>query len=94
MIVSSNVGHADGGAVSGSALLGNLLTQKIGTLSSLSQGNGGLGSLSGSLGGVSGGSSGGGNSGSDSHSGNNGGANAGAGINLGAFANLAGVGLQ
>lgn len=87
-IVSPNVGHADSGAPSGSALIGNLLTQKIGSLSSLSQSSGGLGSLSGGLG-----SSGGGSSGSNSN-GNNGGANAGAGINLGAFANLAGVGLQ
>ncbi|XP_018312092.1 keratin, type II cytoskeletal 1 isoform X2 [Mycetomoellerius zeteki] len=81
--------HADGSAgSSGSAILGNLLSQKIGSLSSLSQGSGGLGSLSG---GLSGGSSGnGGSSGSDSHSGSNGGTGAGAGINLGAFANLAG----
>ncbi|XP_011701169.1 PREDICTED: keratin, type II cytoskeletal 1 isoform X2 [Wasmannia auropunctata] len=83
-------GHADGGAGGGSsAFIGNLLSQKIGSLSSLSQGSGGLGSLSGGLGGLSGGSSGGdqGSSGGAS-SGGTGGANA--GINLGAFANLAG----
>jgi len=83
------VGHADGSAgSSGSAILGNLLSQKIGSLSSLSQSSGGLGSLSGGSSGT------GGSSGSDSHSGSNGGTSAGAGINLGAFANLAGVGSQ
>ncbi|XP_018347836.1 PREDICTED: uncharacterized PE-PGRS family protein PE_PGRS46-like isoform X1 [Trachymyrmex septentrionalis] len=89
---TDGAGHADGSAgASGSAILGNLLTQKIGSLSSLSQGSGGLGSLSGVLGGLSGSSSGnGGSSGSDSQSGSNGGTSAGAGINLGAFANLAG----
>ncbi|XP_024871641.1 keratin, type I cytoskeletal 10-like isoform X1 [Temnothorax curvispinosus] len=85
-------GHGDAsGGSSGSAFIGNLLTQKIGSLSSLSQSSGGLGSLSGGLGGLSGGSSG--SPGSDSHSGTNGGAggvSAGAGINLGAFGNLAG----
>ncbi|XP_011868224.1 PREDICTED: putative lysozyme-like protein isoform X2 [Vollenhovia emeryi] len=90
----AGAGHADGsGGSSGSAIIGNLLTQKIGSLSSLSQGSGGLGSLS-SLSSLSGGSSGGGAGGSagsdSSYGGNNGGANAGAGINLGAFANLAG----
>lgn len=89
-----NTGHGDssGGGSTGSAFIGNLLSQKIGSLSSLSQSSGGLGSLSGGLGNLSGGS---GNSGTDSHSGsNNGGTSAGAGINLGAFANLAGVGSQ
>ncbi|XP_018055932.1 PREDICTED: uncharacterized transmembrane protein DDB_G0289901 isoform X1 [Atta colombica] len=82
---TDGAGHADGSAgSSGSAILGNLLTQKIGSLSSLSQSSGGLGSLSGGSSGT------GGSSGSDSHSGNNGGTSAGAGINLGAFANLAG----
>ncbi|XP_011051328.1 PREDICTED: location of vulva defective 1 isoform X2 [Acromyrmex echinatior] len=82
---TDGAGHAGGSAgASGSAILGNLLTQKIGSLSSLSQGSGGLGSLSGG--------SSDGSSGSDSHSGSNGGTSAGAGINLGAFANLAGLG--
>lgn len=86
-----DVGHGDSSAGStGSALIGNLLTQKIGSLSSLSQSSGGLGSL-GSLSGGSGGSTGG----QDSNSGGgSGGTSAGAGINLGAFANLAGVGSQ
>ncbi|KAL6265573.1 hypothetical protein P5V15_002369 [Pogonomyrmex californicus] len=80
-------GHAGSGAPSGSAIIGNLLSQKITSLSTLSQSSGGLGSLSGGSGGSSGGGdshSGGGNAGA--------GAGAGAGINLGAFANLAGKG--
>jgi len=84
---------ADGtGGASGSAIIGNLLTQKIGSLSSLSQNSGGLGSLSGGLGGLSGGSSG--NTGTENTGSAGVGANAGVGINLGAFGNLAGVGSQ
>lgn len=74
---NSSLPVRDAGGASGSALLGNILTQKINTLSSLSQISGGL----------SGGSPA---TGSDSSSNSN--AQAGAGVNLGAFANLGGVG--
>ncbi|KAL0134417.1 hypothetical protein PUN28_001300 [Cardiocondyla obscurior] len=89
--LSGGSGGTDGtGGASGSAIIGNLLTQKIGSLSSLSQSSGGLGSLSGGLGGLSGGSSG--NTGTENTGSTGAGATAGAGINLGAFANLAGLG--
>lgn len=75
-------GGAGGGSGSGSGLIGTLLTQGIGTLSSVSQTSGSLGSLSGGL-------SGGGQSTSGDTSF---GAHPSAGINAGAFANLAGLG--
>ncbi|XP_032673611.1 PE-PGRS family protein PE_PGRS33 [Odontomachus brunneus] len=72
-------GHAgDGGAPAGSAIIGNLLTAGLNTLSTLSQ----------SSGGTSGGT--GGSAGSGTSSGSDTGANLGGGINIGGFANLGG----
>jgi hypothetical protein len=68
----------DSGSPGGSAILGNLLTVGINTLSTLSQ----------SSGGTSGGSAGGGTSSGSSGTG----ASAGAGLNLGGFANIGGFG--
>ncbi|XP_070163265.1 uncharacterized protein [Polyergus mexicanus] len=70
-------GGAGGGG--GSALIGTLLSQGIGALSSISQGSGGL----------SGGLSGGGQA-TSGKSDTSSGSQSGAGINVGAFANLAG----
>ncbi|KAM0727604.1 hypothetical protein ACS0PU_005853 [Formica fusca] len=78
--LSGGSGGAGGG--SGSALIGTLLTQGIGALSSISQGSGGLGGLSGGL-------SGGGQATSGKSDASSG-SQSGAGINVGAFANLAG----
>lgn len=70
------------GSASGSNLIGTLLTQGIGTLSSISQTSGSLGSLSGGI-------SGGGQSTSGA---SDSGAQAGVGLNIGAFGNLPGLG--
>ncbi|XP_011268230.1 putative lysozyme-like protein [Camponotus floridanus] len=72
-----------GGSAPGSNFIGTLLTQGIGTLSSLSQTSGNLGSLSGGI-------SGGGQSITSGASDTSSGAQAGVGLNIGAFGNLAG----
>lgn len=81
-----NIGGS-GGAAPGSSLIGTLLTQGIGTLSSISQTSGSLGSLSGGI-------SGGGQSTTSGASDTSSGAQGGIGLNIGAFGNLAGVGSQ